>query len=282
MRKLIWIGIAIATLVPISGCKKKWKYDGSTAPVTNAIVENAFAEMTNMSDQAVTGNMVYYKMPQVTFRYASASSAYEMEKTACNVIITVDTVGTADTLIIDWGTTNCDCNDGKQRRGKIITTWTGSYYNQGSIIKHVPQNYYVNDNKIEGQMTVQNMGVNGQSQPYYNVNINGTATLASGEIVNYTSTRVRTFTAGYNTQLYFMDDEYDITGTASATVVNGDGYDAVITSPLHVKVGCPYVTKGSLEFTPTGKSTRTIDYGGGACDATFTITINGNTYTING
>jgi hypothetical protein len=105
--------------------------------------------------------------------------------------------------------------------------------------------------------------------------------LSTGEIVNYTSSRVRTFTAGYNTQFNFWDDEYDITGTANATVVNGDGYQAQTTAPLHVKVGCGYITRGTLEITPTGKPVRVIDYGSGTCDATFTVTINGTTYTIN-
>jgi hypothetical protein len=240
-------------------------------------------EMPNISDQAVTGTMTYYKLPEVTVRYASASKPYgDIAKNTCNVILTLDTVGSIDTLVIDWGTTNCLCNDGKNRRGKIITTWNGSYYNQGTTIKHVPVGYYVNDNKIEGEMTVTNMGNNSSGQPFYNVNINGLATLTTGEIVTYTSTRVRTFTNGYTTQLWFWDDEYDITGTANATVVNGDGYSAVVVQPLHVKVGCAFITKGVLNFTPTGQMVRVIDYGDGTCDAKFTVTINGQTYTING
>lgn len=286
MKKLALLAgtVVLIASATITGCKKSkttFEYDNSNAPATNAIVENAYMEMGNISDQAITGSMVYYKLPEVTVRYASASKPYgDIAKTTCNVIITIDTVGTADTLIVDWGTTNCSCNDGKNRRGKIITTWTGSYYVQGSVIKHVPDNYYVNDNKFEGEMTVTNMGNNSSNQPYYNVNINGTATLTTGEIVTYTSTRVRTFTAGYNTQLWFMDDEYDIIGTASASVVNGEGYNAVVVQPLHVKVGCPYITKGVLNFTPTNLPLRVIDYGDGTCDYKFTVTINGQTYTI--
>jgi len=287
MKKIIGIFFAFAVLgmLLFTACKKKakWQYDNSNAPATSATVENAYSEMPNISNQAISGAMVYYKSPTVTVNYNSAAESMKagLEKAACSVIITIDTVGTADTLIVDWGTSNCECNDGKQRRGKIITTWTGSYYSQGSIIKHVPQDYYVNDNKVEGTMTVENMGNNSQTQPYYNININGVVTMSTGEIVNYTSTRVRTFTAGYTTLLWFMDDEYDITGTASATAVNGDGWDATVTSPLHVKVGCPYVTKGVLNFTPTGKDLRVIDYGDGTCDAKFVVTINGNSYTIN-
>lgn len=269
---LLFVGFALS-------CKKK-KYDNSNAPKLNAFVETSFDEMTNMSDQAMTGNMVYYKMDQVTVLYADKIAATETVKSDCNVVITIDTVSSPKSITIDWGSSNCTCNDGKQRRGKIITTFTGSYYALGTVITHTPVNYYVNDNKIEGTKTVTNMGLNSSAQPYYNVEINGTATMSSGEIVHYTSSRVRTFTDGYTTQAYFWDDEYDITGTANGTVENGDSFDAEITSALHVKVGCPYVTKGVLEITPSGKPTRTIDYGQGTCDGTFTITVNGHTYTV--
>jgi hypothetical protein len=281
MKKLLILSLSLAVLAQVTSCKKKWQYDESSAPKTNAIVENAFAEMANMSDQAYKGGVFVYGIGKPIYRYQDSHEVTESEKANCNVIITIDTVGSQDTITIDWGNNNCTCQDYKQRRGKLIISYNGPYYQQGTIIRYTPVNYYVNDIKVEGLMTVENMGLNGSQQPYYNVNINGVVTLTTGEIATYTSAQVRTFTNGYNTVLNIYDDEWDVTGTANAQVVNGDGYVANITSPLHVKVGCPYITKGVLQITPTGKSTRTIDYGQGSCDGTFTIEINGHTYTIN-
>lgn len=281
MKKLLILSLALAAIAQVTSCKKKWKYDESNAPKTNAIVENAFAEMANMSDQAYKGGTFIYGIGKPIYRYQDSHEASEAEKANCNVIITIDTVGSQDTITIDWGTNNCTCQDYKQRRGKLIIAYNGPYYQQGTIIRYTPVNYYVNDIKVEGLMTVENMGVNGSQQPYYNVNINGVVTLTTGEVATYVSSQVRTFTTGYNTVLNIYDDEWDVTGTATAQVVNGDGYVANITSPLHVKIGCPYITKGTLQITPTGKSMRTIDYGSGACDGTFTIEIDGHTYTIN-
>jgi len=280
MKKILLFSLLALSIGFSISCKKK-KYDNSSAPRLNAFVEASFDEMTNMSDQAITGNMIYYKMDLVTVIYADkVSSEAAVAKTDCNVVITIDTVSSPKSITIDWGSSNCTCNDGKQRRGKIITTFTGSYYAAGTVITHTPVNYYVNDHKIEGTKTVTNMGLNASSQPYYNIAINGTATMSTGEIIHYTSTRVRTFTDGYNTLSVFMDDQYDITGTASAHVENGDSYEAQITSPLHIKVGCPYITKGELDITPSGKPTRVVNYGDGTCDGTFTITVNGKTYTV--
>ena len=281
MKKLLILSLSLAALAQLVSCKKKWQYDESSAPKTNAIVENAFAEMANMSDQAYKGGVFVYGIGKPVYRYQDSHQVTEAEKADCNVIITIDTVGSQDTITIDWGNNNCTCQDYKQRRGKLIISYNGPYYQQGTVIRYTPVNYYVNDIKVEGLMTVENMGLNNSQQPYYNVNINGVVTLTTGEIATYTSAQVRTFTTGYNTVLNNYDDEWDVTGTANAQVVNGDGYVANITSPLHVKVGCPYITKGVLEITPTGKSMRKIDYGQGSCDGTFTIEINGNTYTIN-
>src|SRR5699024_1846768 len=131
------------------------------------------------------GSLVYYKVGTVNVNYGENHNV-DKEKTGCNVTITIDTVGNVDSLTVDWGAANCVCNDGKKRRGKIITTWTGNYTAQGTIITHTPVNYYVNDNKIEGKMTVENMGKTTQGQPYYNVQIDGVVTMNTGDVINYT------------------------------------------------------------------------------------------------
>jgi hypothetical protein len=235
--------------------------------------------MTNISDQAITGNMVYYKSGQIIV--AKPGQNIALEKADCSVIITIDTTSSPKSVTVDYGSSNCTCNDGKTRRGKIITTFTGQYIAPGTIITHTPVDYYVNDIKYEGTKTVQNMGLNASGQPFFNVQIDGTATLESGEVVDYTSTRVRTWTTGFNTLLNRFDDEYDITGTSEASFSSGEGYTGNTTSPIHIKVGCGFPVSGTLDITPTGKPVRQINYGDGTCDYSFTVTVSGYTFTIN-
>jgi hypothetical protein len=275
MKKLLYLAIVATSL---TSCLKN-RFDKDQSAEVNYKIETAFDEMTNISDQAVTGNMVYYKSGKIIVSKTGHVSG--IEKTDCNVIITIDTIGTTKTVTVDYGTSNCLCNDGKTRRGKIITTFTGQYLAQGTIITHTPVDYYVNDVKYEGTKTVQNMGLNASSQPYFNVQIDGTATLESGEVVDYTSTRVRTWTNGFNTLLNRFDDEYDITGTSEALFSSGDGYTGNTTSPIHIKVGCGFPVSGTLDITPTGKPVRQINYGDGTCDYSFTVTVSGYTFTIN-
>ena len=279
MKKILFLGAIVASTLAINSCKKK-EEASSNSPKFNAIAESIFSEMTNMTDQAIKGSMIYYKNGEVIVHDVNDSKPDFTSKSACNVIITLDTIGPNKTITIDWGTSNCECNDGKIRRGKIVTTFTGSYYAQGTVITHTPVDYYVNNHKVEGTKTVTNMGLNSLFQPFYNVVVDGAIYLATGEVIDYTSNRVRTFVAGYDTPLNFWDDEYDITLTTVATMINGDNYTAQTITPLRVKIGCAYITKGKLEIIPEGKPTRTIDYGNGTCDGSFTIEVNGNTYTI--
>lgn len=267
---------AALSLVVVS-CKKR--FDNDLSAVMNYKIETAFDEMTNISDQAITGNMVYYKSGEVVTTKPGEKPL--TLKTPCNVIITLDTANSVKTVTVDYGSTNCDCNDGKTRRGKIVTTFTGQYIAPGTVITHTPVDYYVNDIKYDGSKTVTNMGLNSSGQPYFNVQIDGTATKTDGEIVTYTSTRVRTWIQGFTTPTDRFDDQYSISGNATGSFSNGGGYTAQITNPLLVKVGCPFPISGTLEMTPINKPVRTIDYGQGTCDYTFTVAVNGQVFTFN-
>ena len=269
--------ILSTVLFAFTACKKL--YDNDLSAVMNYKIETAFDEMTNISDQAITGNMVYYKSGEVISVKPGEKPA--TLKTPCNVIITIDTLNSVKTVTVDYGTTNCDCNDGKTRRGKIITTFSGQYIAQGTVITHTPVDYYVNDIRIDGTKTVTNMGLNSSDQPYFNVQINGTATQTNGEVLTYASTRVRTWVQGFNTLANRFDDQYEISGTATGSFSSGGGYTVQTTSPLRINVGCGFPVSGTLELTPQNKPVRIVDYGQGTCDYTFTVTVNGNVYTIN-
>jgi hypothetical protein len=275
MKNLLFLSLVALSL---SSClKNRLKKDQFA--LVNYKIETAFDEMTNISDQAITGNMVYYKSGQIIVTEPGFKPVDL--KADCNVIITIDTTSFPKSVTVDYGSSNCSCNDGKTRRGKIITTFSGQYIAPGTIITHTPVDYYVNDIKYEGTKTVQNMGLNASSQPYFNVQIDGSATLESGEVVDYTSTRVRTWTNGFNTLLNRFDDEYDITGTSEASFSSGEGYTGNTTSPIHIKIGCGFPVSGTLDITPTGKPVRQINYGDGTCDYSFTVTVSGYTFTIN-
>jgi hypothetical protein len=72
----------------------------------------------------------------------------------------------------------------------------------------------------------------------------------------------------------------------SGTASDGETYTGNISTPLVLNFNCTpmwskylYVS-GVLNFTPTGKTTRTINYGSGVCDLTYTVTIGAYSITL--
>ena len=64
--------------------------------------------------------------------------------------------------------------------------------------------------------------------------------------------------------------------------MTGNSFTATILSPLVIALDCRWIKDGTLEFSPSGKLKRTIDYGypGGGCDKYAQVTIGNGTYVI--
>lgn len=281
MVKYLFVAATIGIL--FSSCKKKT--DDTTDSDTSAASDNALAEGTyndvhNISDQAYNNNVTSYS-PVLSSEDKGICSS-------CVLSIVLDTttnpVAGTHTMSITFGsgnaTTNCLCMDGRYRRGTINVTWTGHYRDPGSSHTITFTNYYVNDNQVMGTKTVTNNGYNTAGHLTFSISVNGTIIKANGGgTITWTSSRTREWVAGESTPTW-SDDEYLITGSASGTNAAGNSFTAAITSPLDIKLNCRWIVAGTFTITPSGKPTRTVDFGSGACDDQATVTINGTTYAI--
>jgi hypothetical protein len=267
--------LTLASAVAFTGCKKDKDEPDTDTDVAN---DNSFAERTyddvkSISDQAGdNGSLSTYRVGDNSGLLSSCAN------------INNDTSVTPHILTIDFGATNCLCNDGKNRRGKIIISYQGAYRDSGSTHTISFDNYFVNDYKVLGTKTVKNLGHNSSNQLVYSVDVNGSIINPSGQTMSWTSQRTRTWVAGETTP-GVLNDEYDITGSANGTSFAGTSFTMAITSPLHVKLACfstykSLIVSGTFDLVPSGKATRTFDFGSGACDNLATVTINGNTYNI--
>jgi hypothetical protein len=205
-------------------------------------------------------------------------------KTTSNcATISKTSVGTTNTITVDFGPTNCICSDGRNRRGKINLLFTGNYHDVGSNHQITFDNYFINNNHVKGTKTVTNMGLNNSSQNYYTIVTNGQIVKADSQgTITWNANRTRTWIAGEGTAQW-TDDVYKITGTGNGTNKNGVQYSTNITKPLikAMPLVCKYVSEGTIEMQPQGKALRTIDFGTGDCDNIATVVINNKTYNIN-
>ncbi len=268
--------LAVASLT-FTGCRRDEEDADTSAASDNALAEAIFSDVTNISDEAGrTGGLTNYRIGDP----ANGGVLSTCATVSVNAINTAD----QDTITVDFGSVNCTCNDGRNRRGQVIVYYTGNYIDSASTHTITFNNYYVNDHQVLGTKTVTNLGHNAAGNLVYDIDVNGTIHLASNAgTINWISDRQREWTAGENTPAMWSDDLYSITGTASGTSAAGENFTVTITSPLirNMAIGCRrHFTQGTVEVTPGTRPVRSIDFGSGACDDVAIVTINNRTYTI--
>ncbi|WKZ66114.1 MAG: hypothetical protein QY325_15270 [Flavobacteriales bacterium] len=230
-----------------------------TSASDNARAEDAFSDMLAQVDKAVEDNGL---------------------RDQCDPVVTFDTTATPRTITLDFGDVNCTAANGRLRRGRILVSYTGRYRDAGTVITITPQDYYVNNNLVTGTKTVTNLGLDANDHLHFSVTVNGALTAGDG---SWTSThqaqRTRTWIQGSDTPA-LADDVYLITGGGSGVNRNGVAYATAITQALRVALNCPFITAGTVSITPANRPVRVVDYGNGSCDGTFTVTVNGQTFTV--
>jgi hypothetical protein len=276
------ISFFIAAAVISSGllftsCKKDAAKDSDIeSSENNALAESSFNDITTIADQAALGGTV-------NMRVAGDAAAAREEGSLGSGCATVsfDTVSTPRVITIDFGASNCLCNDGRNRRGKILLGYTGRYRDAGTVITISFNNYFVNDNQLTGSKKITNQGLNNAGNLVYLIEVNGQLIKANGGgTISWTSTRQREWTAGAGTPLVLSDDAYSITGTATGTNASGKSYTITITKPLVRKMSCRWFESGIVDVTPEGKAIRTLDYGTTGCDANASVSILGYSFPI--
>jgi hypothetical protein len=234
------------------------------------MAESYYNDVTTLVDAAA------YNGANMTFRTTEEQRVF----TNC-VTITIDTVSVPRTITIDFGNSNCMCIDQRNRRGKILATYTGKYKDSGTVINITFDNYFVNDNQVKGTKTVTNKGKNASGNLVYEVAVNGQLVKAGGDAtITWISARQREWKAGASTPLNILDDVYSITGSANGTNASGKAYAITINQALVRKMSCRWFESGLLTLVPEGLEGITLDYGNTGCDNKAVVTIANKSYDI--
>jgi hypothetical protein len=274
--------IAFSSLIVLNGCRKDKdevvEIDNSTVSSTdNSVAESLFGDMKKVVEEAADDEGQSGKKASYSFG-------------VCATVTTLPAWTSPTfpkTMEIDFGPTNCTGTNGVNRRGKLVVTLTDHFRNSGSVLTVQPQNYFINDIKVEGTKTITNNGYNASNNLSYGVNVsNAVITYTDNSTITWNSIRTTEWIDGDSTTLFthgiagICDDVYSVTGSGSGVNRNGLSYTVQITSPLVKQVCCRWLVSGSLDVLPQGFATRSVDYGAGICDNDATVTINGNVYNI--
>lgn len=284
--------LMMVTSMTLTSCRPDRDKDTDTSGAEdNSLADKSFEDMGQISNEAANGSMSSFK--DGNYDGLLAQCATVSHDTATNQIV------------VDFGTSNCLCKDGRYRRGKIFISYTNSskpepytYWDSLTTITITTtksgdpgsDSYYVGHsstdmNQVIGTKVVTNKGHNNAGHMNWDVTINGTVNKANGQgTVQWQSTRNREWLAGESTPFVWSDDVYGVTGSGSGTSASGVPFTVQITSQLIRKIACPkHFTAGTFDFTPGTKPVRHVDFSppsNGACDNVATVTINSKTYTV--
>lgn len=263
--------IALGTGLLFTACQKDTTTAGdqdTTFSNDDALAESIYDNVSDISDEA-------YDLGSSNLK----STDGKLFLSDC-ATITLDTTVSPKLLTIDFGEENCLCNDGKYRRGKILISFTGRYFEEGTVITTGFDNYFVDDNQVDGTKVVTNMGPNDEGKPYFTIEITGVIYLAEdGGTISWNASKTRTWTEGYDTKTRW-DDVYLITGDAEGIRATGATWETEIINPLRKELSCRWIVSGTVEIRPQDLPVRLLDFGDGTCDNEATVLIDGVTYTI--
>lgn len=208
------------------------------------------------SDQALA-EKIFDDARAMADKGAGVSGSGAFKTSSCGTV-----THSGSSFVIDFGATNCECIDGRMRRGKIIVHYTGAYADSGSVRTITFDNYYQNDNKVEGTKTVENKGHNSSGQPWFAITVDGTISKADGTVLRTNWTRTRTWREGYNTPINWTDDVYTVSGSGTITRPAGVVDVSIETAnPLVIALNCRWIKAGSVYYVLPSGATRILNYG---------------------
>jgi hypothetical protein len=173
---------------------------------------------------------------------------------------------------LDYGTENCECFSGNTKRGKINVTLSDWWRNEGSFREITFEDFYMNDNKLEGVKTILNTGKNESGNLTFTKKVtNAKLTNTDGLSISWNCEKQSEQIEG-GTTILFADDVWSVTGTGVGVNLDEKQFTMKITSALIYKNGCFYPLSGTVEIVTDGEPLKIIDYGTGDCDNIASVT----------
>ncbi len=268
---LIFAGLFLFVAI-FSSCDK------NDSSITNSTVDTEVEEQSAAVDDIVESvfDELDSSLASDPELGSTASLKSTTEDTGCPTV-TIDLPdggGYPIVVTFDYGTENCEDRYGRLKRGKVIVTKTGPHWETGSERTVEFEDFYVNDNKVEGTRKFKNEGINVDSNWEFSINVD--ITVETTENISWTrkASKIRTMIAGADTPRYIWDDEFLVSG--SSTGVSSEGYSVAreITTPLYRKRTCRFPVSGVIEIVKTYNEesvTTWFDYGDGECDYKATV-----------
>lgn len=278
-RKLIFFATVAATIFIFQACNE----DSNEVATVSTEEELDIVENGSESEAVVDEDL------QIIDQSVEGTAASGGRIAGDSLCVTVIRDEVAKTIILDFGD-GCIGPYGRERSGKIIITYGGTFDDDMANRVITFEDYYVNNKNITGAILLRDINRNAEG--------NLTATRALEDYtIHYPDGN--TFVMNGSTTREWLEGEGDgvlsnnvfrITGAYEGVSTRGRGFTHTITVPIITDFSCRASggfarVSGVKEMVINGidrNRTRTVDYGDGTCDNEITVTINNKVYTITG
>lgn len=264
----------------LAGCNKEISQTPPTSEekesLTMATQDDAVSDQifTEIHEQEL-GMMDEIGLPNIGLNNETDPALDSAGRCVIVTIVPRDLLVFPKTVTFDYGT-GCKGRDGKIRKGKIITTYSGPMVKPGSTATTRFEGFSVDSIKVSGTHITKNNSTSAVLIFTRKVE-NGKLIFPGGGVSVWNATHTNKQVAGLGTPGFPMDDEFEITGGAKGVIEKGTTrieWSRVIVEPLHKAFKCRWIDKGVVNITQNDKK-AVLNYGDGTCDNKAVMTING-------
>ena len=189
-----------------------------------------------------------------------------------------------DTLIINFGEDNF-LHLGHIKRGEIIIIYNKFLYDNGANISTTFTDFYINNNLVQGNIVLSNIGFNENENLEFSLEINNLSLNTENGIINLSGNYNKEMVEGFSTQYQYLDNVYHVSGNASGNSVNNNSFNINISDSIIYNLSCfqtssCIITKGLTQVNPSIYDQRILDYGNGNCDCEISAIIEEENYPL--
>ncbi|WP_228850597.1 hypothetical protein [Aegicerativicinus sediminis] len=172
-------------------------------------------------------------------------------------------------VVINFGD-NCNIN-GHAVTGTLKVSYNRDPNAQQISINYELENFTIDENGVEGAMSILFQRSNGNGNPQFTHNLNLTVNWKNGMTSSRTGQKVREQIEGAGTAI-FSDNVYLITGSWTSAFANGNTHNYEVLTALRREASCFYFVSGTVSVKRT-LFEGLMDFGSGECDdkAIFTF-----------
>jgi hypothetical protein len=245
MKRIFFYVFASSTLFIVSSCNK---FSEESQSDSEDVLKMEMDENDFLKEEEIASN--------------PCSFDYAMLLAPC-AVVTESSTTFPKTVTIDYGT-GCIGSNGLTKKGKIIINVSGDMRVAGNTRTLTFENFYINEVRIEGSRTAENIGANSSGNMV--VKVTGDITASNAEFSRSRSfTRYREWISGIAT-CDISDDEFHVTGSGTAIGRRGVEIPHTITDKIVLKPGqCKYPLSGIVDIGGEKRGV-VLNFGNGSCD----------------